>query len=575
MAAAGRRKKPKSGRRASAGPASQAGPSASPASAPGRPPATVEVVETAWTCWDDWTGVHDVVCPADPAQRPRMEVEAGAEVDVGAWEWALCRMESWRARGMGPPALMQATFELMQVVLLDRRAAASLHTRRLACGMAVVRAVNFVVDDLQTGAFAQSILELAGSVGLPRWVVDIRHEATHGALPSMEVLRLAVDELLAFVRGHYWRKQAGLLADAAAAEPAAREACRRALQDALPALLDDVAGNADAVDEEVDALLARVPAHLCEAALVPVLAGALAAQCADPARWERVVAGLDDGHAGLAGMLLDDMCRRVVELRQEDCLAWVQYLVSRRWHALADDSLALFTVTAAAADAADSDVAAAAKSQTQTQTQRKSKRQRKSDSRKGRIRVVNLAEVHPKRWSAEERDFMAEAAPSRLQDCPTLLKWLRLALLSPHSASQKLVAALVMAVATKAPAAALTKATTLLRVKFGNDVIRLAGRAQPSLDDVEALLVQTGLVVPGGKGAEGADAEADARAKGEGGVEEGDGDEARNSEDEARGRVEEEQARRAQEGKERQEREEEDQARLQVESISRKRLRLF
>lgn len=43
--------------------------------------------------------------------------------------------------------------------------------------------------------------------GLPRLLVDIRHEATHNELPSIAALRLAKDQALAWLELNYWHRQ--------------------------------------------------------------------------------------------------------------------------------------------------------------------------------------------------------------------------------------------------------------------------------------------------------------------------------------------------------------------------------
>ena len=46
------------------------------------------------------------------------------------------------------------------------------------------------------------------SAGLPRLLVDIRHEATHNELPSLGVLRLAAQSALNWLQDSYWGQQA-------------------------------------------------------------------------------------------------------------------------------------------------------------------------------------------------------------------------------------------------------------------------------------------------------------------------------------------------------------------------------
>lgn len=60
---------------------------------------------------------------------------------------------------------------------------------------AIIRLVNGLVDPLQLGAYARSIASIAQQLGLPAWLVELRHAATHEDLPSLEVLRDAAREV--------------------------------------------------------------------------------------------------------------------------------------------------------------------------------------------------------------------------------------------------------------------------------------------------------------------------------------------------------------------------------------------
>ena len=44
---------------------------------------------------------------------------------------------------------------------------------------------------MQLGAYARSIASIATQLGLPPWLVELRHAATHEDLPSIELLRQA------------------------------------------------------------------------------------------------------------------------------------------------------------------------------------------------------------------------------------------------------------------------------------------------------------------------------------------------------------------------------------------------
>ena len=45
----------------------------------------------------------------------------------------------------------------------------------------------------------------AGELGLPAMFVDLRHEATHGEMPTLSVLRDADAKALGWLWEHYWK----------------------------------------------------------------------------------------------------------------------------------------------------------------------------------------------------------------------------------------------------------------------------------------------------------------------------------------------------------------------------------
>ncbi len=72
--------------------------------------------------------------------------------------------------------------------------------RRLLYATAVLRCVNGLVEPGQRGSNAASVQSLARNVGLPAWVVDMRHEISHKELPSLSTLRLVTDFLLNYLQ---------------------------------------------------------------------------------------------------------------------------------------------------------------------------------------------------------------------------------------------------------------------------------------------------------------------------------------------------------------------------------------
>lgn len=75
---------------------------------------------------------------------------------------------------------------------------------RLMYAMAIIRFVNGLVDREQKGKFAKSINQLARSMGLPSWFVDLRHASTHERLPSLTVLRAGALQAVGWLHDNYW-----------------------------------------------------------------------------------------------------------------------------------------------------------------------------------------------------------------------------------------------------------------------------------------------------------------------------------------------------------------------------------
>ena len=82
---------------------------------------------------------------------------------------------------------------------------------RAGYAMAILRGVNGLVDvGQQGGGGKKSVAVLATDIGIPSWVVDLRHDIAHNELPSLATLRMAASTLIAFFHDNYWDKKASL-----------------------------------------------------------------------------------------------------------------------------------------------------------------------------------------------------------------------------------------------------------------------------------------------------------------------------------------------------------------------------
>ena len=77
----------------------------------------------------------------------------------------------------------------------DHAGTSSSLSLRQSYATAIIRLVNGLVDPLQLGTYARSISSIAAQIGLPAWLVELRHAATHEDLPSLELLRDGAKEV--------------------------------------------------------------------------------------------------------------------------------------------------------------------------------------------------------------------------------------------------------------------------------------------------------------------------------------------------------------------------------------------
>ncbi|KAF9229712.1 Las1-domain-containing protein [Gyrodon lividus] len=145
------------------------------------------------------------------------------EGDLEAKTLAINRLSAWKAVTALPHAL-ESTLTILVAHLLDvtsqstQPAKAALAARQ-AYAAAIIRMVNGFVDPLQVGAYARSIASIAAQLGLPSWLVELRHAATHEDLPSLELLREATRESLSWLLHNYFHPTLNPSAPAPIASP--------------------------------------------------------------------------------------------------------------------------------------------------------------------------------------------------------------------------------------------------------------------------------------------------------------------------------------------------------------------
>jgi ribosomal biogenesis protein LAS1 len=77
----------------------------------------------------------------------------------------------------------------------------------LALSLAVIRFINGVVEPFKNANLAVPISTIGASYGIPDFIINIRHSATHGQLPSFELAALGAQSALEWLRINYWEAQ--------------------------------------------------------------------------------------------------------------------------------------------------------------------------------------------------------------------------------------------------------------------------------------------------------------------------------------------------------------------------------
>lgn len=135
----------------------------------------------------------------------------------------------WRSKcgggsGVSLPHAVDATATLASALYEDYRVtklhetSTTLNQLQNAYSSTILRSVNGLADSYRRYApndKGMSVMQCCAMAGLPSWIVDVRHDASHSALPSLCVCRLAAIESLNFWNRHYWISQIAIVDDLA------------------------------------------------------------------------------------------------------------------------------------------------------------------------------------------------------------------------------------------------------------------------------------------------------------------------------------------------------------------------
>jgi hypothetical protein len=149
--------------------------------------------ETAWTNWSEWK-----TCYQQLYSLSLIEQKQGCY-----------KVHAWSLRKQIPNAIL-STRDIVEC-LYQHASTDDIEYGRLALSMCLVRFVNGAVE-VEAGEHSKtSVADVAKSIGIPHWLVSLRHEATHNNLPSLSSLRVAAMDALRWLSKNYWLKQETIL----------------------------------------------------------------------------------------------------------------------------------------------------------------------------------------------------------------------------------------------------------------------------------------------------------------------------------------------------------------------------
>ncbi|XP_012528859.2 uncharacterized protein LOC105832452 [Monomorium pharaonis] len=159
------------------------------------------VKQVPWLSPVEWHNVYRQIYSNDPDEQ------------VKAYETLL----AWKARMPKLPVGVDCTLSILQVCLRDREWTSKIDSGELPmyCEndlslMYSTTIMRFLNHFCNIGHTKQtSMFKIANQLKIPEWIVELRHKTAHGhELPSIGVLRIAINILLHWLHDEYWAPEA-------------------------------------------------------------------------------------------------------------------------------------------------------------------------------------------------------------------------------------------------------------------------------------------------------------------------------------------------------------------------------
>ncbi|CAF0709448.1 unnamed protein product [Brachionus calyciflorus] len=148
---------------------------------------------TNWVNWQEWKSVINDAYNTDNS--------------IDLYRRAFLRILAWESREQSvPPAIICLKEILISKIYQINLASSSIeqiYWYQSTLAMNLIRFVNFITEPYQNKPKAIPIKTLATEIGIPDWIVNLRHNATHFTLPSIELLENAREFLYKWLKEKY------------------------------------------------------------------------------------------------------------------------------------------------------------------------------------------------------------------------------------------------------------------------------------------------------------------------------------------------------------------------------------
>ncbi|XP_076237903.1 uncharacterized protein LOC143181403 [Calliopsis andreniformis] len=157
--------------------------------------------QVPWFSLTEWHQVYKQIYSNDTVEQTK------------AYEMLL----AWKARMPKLPVGVHCTLSVLQVCLRDREWTPKINKGELPisyendlCLMYSTTIMRFLNHISNIGHTKQtSLFQIAKQLNIPEWIVSLRHDTAHGhELPSIGVLRIAINLLLTWLHDEYWAAEA-------------------------------------------------------------------------------------------------------------------------------------------------------------------------------------------------------------------------------------------------------------------------------------------------------------------------------------------------------------------------------